>query len=98
EPASPGVEFVKHAVITNSQSVLGTSGQPMVRIGAEPHAHFVYLSVHVFADCSGKLVKGLAATVRPDLKRSAHCRSRLAGAKLARRDFRAGLVKFGFNL
>ena len=63
EPASLSIELVKHAVITDAQSALGTSGPAMVRIGAESHAHFVHLPLDGFPDCGGKLVKGFAAGV-----------------------------------
>ena len=76
EPASLRIELVKPAVIANAQSALGTSGQPMVRIGVKSQAHFVHFPLDGFLDCGGKLVKGFAASVRPDLERSAHRESR----------------------
>jgi hypothetical protein len=98
EPASLCIIPVKHAVITDAQSALGTSGQPMVRIGCESHAHFVHLPLDGFLDCGGKLVKGFATGVRPDLERSAHRKSGLAGAILAGRNLSAGLFKLDLDL
>ena len=70
----------------------------MTRIGAEARAHFVHLPLDGFLDCGGKLVKGFAAGVRPDLERSAHRKSGLAGAILAGCNLGAGLFKLGLDL
>ena len=67
-------------------------------MGAESHAHFVHLPLDGFLDRGGKLVKGFAAGVRPDLERSAHRKSGLAGAILAGRSLGAGLFKLDLNL
>ena len=70
----------------------------MVWESAEPRAQFLHLALDSFLDREGQLVEDLAVGVRPDLKRRARRRSRLARTMLAGRNLGPGLFQLGLNL
>lgn len=72
EPPSPGIEFVKHTVIANTQPAFSSPCQAMVWIGVQPSAHVIQFGLDGLLNVDWKLVKNPAKRVRPNLKGGAH--------------------------
>jgi hypothetical protein len=66
------VEFVKDAVIANSQLEFGSALKSLVREVSQPCAHLVHLALHGITNRYRKGIKCFGVRRRPNLERGGH--------------------------
>jgi hypothetical protein len=91
------VEFIKHAVITNSHLEFGSALKALVREVSQSCAYLVYLALNCIADRCRKRIKCFGERRRPNLKRGGHDLFWLPRRVFSSRDLAPGLVQLGFH-
>jgi hypothetical protein len=72
QAAQTQIEFVKHAVIADSQFEFGAVLKSLVREAVQPSAHLIDLAFDGVTDGRWKRIKCLGKCRRPNLERGSH--------------------------
>ena len=97
DAALVNVEFVKNAVVANSQFEFGSALKVLVREVSQSCTHLVHLAPHCITDGCRKGIKCFGERRRPNLKRGGYDLFWLPRRVFSGRNLAPGLVQLGFH-